>query len=120
MPNATCATVWNGAIVEVSAALVPRYLWQSASIEVAVSDHTVLQTGGVLTFVGSRSESFLHEGVPHTAEVKWGKAALRSFPFVLNIDGTAVLESRVPVTNWWLSLWPIALLLAFLAWRFAI
>ena len=104
----------------ITARLVPRYAWHSASIDVAVSDRIVLRTGGVLKLVGTHVEMFAIDGVEHGVEVTWGKASLRSFPFSLNIDGLPVVASRVPIANWWLALWPWALFVGFVAWRFAL
>ena len=105
--------------MSITARLVPRYAWQSASIDVAVSGRVVLRTGGVMKLVGKHTETFESDGTEHSAEVTWGKATLRSFPFSLSIDGVAVLESRVPIANWWLALWPWALFIGFIAWRFS-
>lgn len=105
--------------MSITAKLVPRYAWQSASIDVAVNRRFVLKTGGVFKLVGKHAETFAFDGIEHSVEVTWGKAALRSFPFSLSIDGLPVLESRVPISNWWLALWPWALIVAFVVWRFS-
>ena len=105
--------------MSIAAKLVPRYVWQSASIDVAVNGRSVLKTGGVFKLVGKHTETFASNGIEHNVEVTWGKAALRSFPFRLSIDGMPVLESRVPISNWWLGLWPWILFVAFVAWRFS-
>jgi hypothetical protein len=117
-PYSSCETNWRGLPVSIAAKLVPRYAWQSASIDVAVDGRFVLKTGGVLKLVGKHTETFASDGIEHSVEVTWGNAALRSFPFSLSIDGVPVLESRVPISNWWLVLWPWALFVAFVAWRF--
>lgn len=110
-------TTWKGAPVFVSARQVPRFAWQSASIDVTIANQVVLCTGGVLKTVGAHTEMFSLDGHAHEATVTWGKAALRSFPYRLSIDGATILESRVPVANWWLALWPWALVVAFVLWR---
>jgi hypothetical protein len=117
--SSSCETNWRGTPVSITAKLVPRYAWQSASLDVAVNGRFVLKTGGVFKLVGKHAETFASDGIEHSVEVTWGKAALRSFPFSLSIDGMSVLESRVPICNWWLALWPWALLVAFVAWRFS-
>lgn len=110
-----CLASWNDKTVLVTARLVPRYLWQSASIDVSLDGHTILKTGGVFKIVGTHIETVDLRGKQHTAEVTWGKGSLRSFPFSLKLDGAQIIESRVQIQNWWLSLWPIALLLCVVA-----
>ena len=112
-----CLASWNDTTVAVTARAIPRFAWTSASIDVAIGDETILKTGGVLKVVGKHVETFELRGATHTVEIAWGKATLRSFPFSLHIDGSPLLASRVPVENWWFSLWPWALLAGFLAWR---
>jgi hypothetical protein len=43
---------WNGSRVGIAARLVPRFAWQTASIELAIGDQVVLRTGGVFKVVG--------------------------------------------------------------------
>src|SRR5258706_6803318 len=102
---------WKGQLVLVSAAYIPRLLWQTASIVVFVHGECVLQTPGKYRFIGSHTNRFTQLGVPHEAVLSWGLAGLRSFPFQLSIDGERVLKSRVYTSNWPLSLWPLAILL---------
>ena len=113
----SCIVSWNGTTVAVTARAVPRYAWMTVSIDVAVGNETILKTGGVLKAVGDHAECFEFRGATHKAQVTWGKPTFRSFPFTLHIDGAPLLESRVPVENWWLTIWPWALLAAFIAWR---
>ena len=56
------------------------------------------------------------DGREHTAELAWGKAKLRSFPIELSVDGAPLLKIDVPVRNWWLSQWPLALIMGVVAW----
>ena len=105
--------------MSITAKLVPRFVWQSASIDVAVNGRFVLKTGGVFKLVGKHTETFAFDGIEHNVEVTWGSAALRSFPFSLSIDGMLVLKSRVHISNWWLALWPWVLFVAFIAWPFS-
>jgi hypothetical protein len=116
--SSACLATWNGASVSITAQLVPRYAWNTASIDVAVDGHTILRTGGVLKSAGTHAEGFTRGGTAHAAELTWGIGALRSFPFSLRIDGAPVVESRVPIQNWWLALWPWAAFACFLAWRY--
>lgn len=111
-----CPASWNNTTVEVTARIIPRYAWTTASIDVAIGGDTVLDTGGVLKIVGTHMGTFEFHGVKHSIEITWGEATLRSFPFRLFIDGFPLLASRVPIANWWLALWPWAVLAGFSAW----
>src|ERR1700693_4926318 len=104
---------WRGQPVLVTSTLIPRFLWQTASIDVFVNGECILRTGGKLKLTGSHTNQFIHSGMPYEAVLSWSFASLRSFPFQLSIDGERVLESRVYTSNWPLSLWPLAILLAF-------
>jgi hypothetical protein len=115
--RSACHTSWNGLAVDVSARLVSRYAWTTASIDVFVDGKPILKTGGVFKIAAKHSERFQEQEGVHSAEISWGKATLQSFPIVLKIDDTQILASRVLVENWWLSLWPLAVLTAFFAWR---
>jgi len=97
---------WNGSRLAVTAKLVPRYLWQTASIDVFLDEQCILRTGGQFKFVGSHASEFEYRGTTHSAVLKGGFASLRSFPFRLTLDGQAVLESRVHMSNWPIALWP--------------
>jgi hypothetical protein len=103
--------------IDVSARLVPRYAWTTASIDVFVDGRRILKTGGVFKIAAKHTERFQEQDGVHAAEIAWGKATLRSFPIVLKIDDTQILASRVVIENWWLVLWPWAALAAFLIWR---
>jgi hypothetical protein len=102
--------------VRMTARLVPRFAWTTASIDVSVDGADVLRTKGVFKAVGRHGETFQMTGAEHKAVVSWGKASIRSFPVNLSIDGVAVMESRVRVENWMLGLWPWALALVVAAW----
>lgn len=112
----TAPASWNNTTVEVTARLIPRYAWTTASIDVAIGGDTVLDTGGVPKIVGSHAGTFEFHGVEHSIEITWGEATLHSFPYRLFIDGLPLLASRVPISNWWLALWPWAILTGFSAW----
>jgi|SRR6266480_4945490 len=103
---------WKGQPVFVTATLIPRFLWQTASIDVYVNSECILRTGGRFKFIGSHTSQFNQSGTSHEAELRWGLASLRSFPFQLSIDGERVLKSRVYTTNWPLAQWPWAIVLA--------
>lgn len=111
-----CSASWNSTAVEVTARMIPRYAWTTASIDVAIGGNTILETGGVLKVVGAHVGPFEFHGVKHSVEITWGEATLRSFPFRLFIDGFPLLASSVPIANWWLALWPWAVLAGFSAW----
>jgi len=96
---------WQGSVVDVQARLVPRYLWNTASIEVFLDGQPILRTGGQFKFTGSYATTFEHSGSTHTTELTWGFCGLSfSFPYQLRIDGTPVAASRVRIRNW-----PVAL-----------
>jgi hypothetical protein len=101
-------TSWQGESVAISCRMVSRYAWTSASIDVAIGDHVILRTGGVLKIVGAHAQQFEYRGSSHTAEVAWGRARRHEFPFTLKIDGQMIAESRVPISNWWCGRWPFA------------
>jgi hypothetical protein len=92
---------WQGSTVEVQARLVPRYLWNTASIDVSLDGQQILRTGGQLKFNGLCSTTFTRAGSTHTAELSWGFSGLSfSFPYQLRIDGAPVATSRVRIRNW--------------------
>jgi hypothetical protein len=113
------AAPWSGAVFEISARSVPRYLWQTVSIDVSLAGQKVLKTGGVFKFVGDRVARYSFEGSEHVASLSWGRASLRFFPVKLAVNGVTIFDDRVPITGWWKGLWPWALILAFIGWRFA-
>ncbi len=100
----TTKTRWRGCTVEVTARLVPRYLWSTASIDVHLDGRCILRTGGQRKIVGSSTAEFQHDGESHTVALSWdqvrsdGFAGL-SFPFHLSIDDAKVAASEVPVEN---------------------
>ena len=95
------AIKWQDSPVDVQARLVPRFLWVTASIDVFLGEQCILCTGGQLKFTGSHSTTFTHSGSTHTAELSWGTSGLSSsFPYRLQIEGTPVSASRVPIRNW--------------------
>jgi len=92
---------WQGSTVDVQARLVPRYFWNTASIDVSLDGQQILRTGGKLKFRGLYSTTFTHAGSTHTAELSWGFSGFSfSFPYQLRIDGTPVAASRVRIRNW--------------------
>src|SRR5438034_342849 len=56
---------WNGSRLAVTAKLVPRYLWQTASIDVFLDEQCILRTGGQFKFVGSHASEFVYRGTTH-------------------------------------------------------
>ncbi|NKI71066.1 hypothetical protein GN109_16695 [Collimonas pratensis] len=97
---------WNGSKITVTSSLLPKILWQTASIDVFFHDKCLLKTGGQLKLTGSHSTQFEHAGVNHEVTLTWGHAGLRSFPVEVDIDGKRVLKSRVFTRNWPLSFLP--------------
>jgi hypothetical protein len=108
-PTLTDRTQWNGQPIQVTSRLVPRFLWQTASIDVFVDGQRVLQTGGQFKFVGTVASQFTHDGKPHNALLNWGRAFLFAFPVELLIDGDVVLKGRIHTRNWPLGFVPVAL-----------
>lgn len=101
-PQAT----WNGSRIAVTSTLLPKILWQTASIDVFLDEECILKTGGQMKLTSSHSADFSHGGQEHKMTLTWGKASLRSFPVEIQIDGQSILSSRVYTRNWTLSLWP--------------
>jgi len=92
---------WQGSKVEVRARLVPRYFWNTASIDVSLDGQQIMRTGGQLKLKGACSTSFTHANRTHIAVLSWGCSGLTfSFPYELRIDGTSVATSRVRIQNW--------------------
>ena len=102
----SCAGEWNGLPVWVTAYLVPRYGYTTASINLFVGGKEVLKTGGVAKATGELSKSFLALGTEHVATVSWGAGGLRSFPVVVTIDAARVADGPVAVHGWPIALWP--------------
>ena len=113
----TASAEWKGQPVLVTSKLIPRFLWQTASIDVYVNKQCVLQTGGQFKATGSHTSQFRDAGKAHEALLKWGHATLRSFPIEFLIDGERVLEARVYTSNWLIGLVPwVGLGLAVIYW----
>lgn len=104
---------WNREAVKVTARVVPKYAFTTASIDVEVGDRLVLATGGVLKFVGSQTRTYERNGKIHTVEVNWGVGKFRSFPVTLLIDGELLFDSNVKVSNWWVMYWPLLAIFGF-------
>jgi hypothetical protein len=109
-PAATPKARWHGCAVEVTARLVPRYLWTTASIDVFLGGRCILRTGGQMKIWGSHSAEFHHDGEPHTAELSWDIERHRRFPYVLLIDGAKIAVSEVPVRNVAMLVIPVLIL----------
>lgn len=118
MPNLELE--WNGSRFAVTSTLLPRKLWQAASIDVFLDGKCLLRTGGVFKLTGSHSAEFEHEGIHHQVTLSWGHASLRSFPIKVEVDGATLYEGHVVSGNWPLSLWPWLTLggvIFHMAWR---
>jgi hypothetical protein len=59
--------------------------------------------------VGMSTAQFYDSGSTYDIALEWGRAAVRSFPITITIDGQVVADSRVSVDNWPLALWPLIL-----------
>jgi hypothetical protein len=113
----TPKTRWHGCTVEVTARLVPRYLWTTSSIDVFLDGRCILRTGGQMKVTGSSSAEFQHDGATHTVAISWGRVQQRGlirrrFPYDLTIDGAKVAASEVPVENSGLLVIPLLALAA--------
>ena len=106
--------MWRDKEIRVQAKLVPRFLWTTASIDVFLGDACILRTGGQLKLRGSQCASFNNGGSEHRAELSWGIARQRSFPYRLSIDGAAVNESTVFIGNWSMAFVPAIIFAAVL------
>ena len=102
---------WEDRAVTVTAHLVPRYIWTTASIDAFLGDECILRTGGQMKIVSTYAETFFHAGSQHTAELTWGVGLLWSFPYMLRIDGVQIDKGRVRVRNW-----PIGLAVMAVMW----
>ncbi len=103
-------TRWNGRTVEVTARIIPRYLWTTASIDVFLDRECILRTGGQKKAVGSSEAEFHYDGSVHTVKLSWGMAHHLSFPYELWIDGAKILVSDVTVANPLLIVMPVLVL----------
>jgi hypothetical protein len=108
---------WKGEQVTITARLVPRYAFMTASIDVSLGGKPILKTDGVLKLVGGQVANFERNGRAHSVEASWGKAALKYFPVKVIVDGQLLVEAPVKISNWWLVYWPWLILLGVLAWR---
>jgi hypothetical protein len=97
-------TTWNGLPISVSAHLVARFAWQTASIDLTVGDDVVLRTGGAFKLTGKVVGPFMVNGVPHEATLECGLARSRSFPYKVTLDGDLVQDGWVGIENWWIGL----------------
>jgi hypothetical protein len=108
---------WNGEQLTITAHLVPRYAFMTASIDVSLADKPVLKTGGVLKLEGGQVANFERNRQAHLVEASWGKATLKYFPVKVVVDGQLLVEAPVKISNWWLVYWPWLILFGVLASR---
>lgn len=97
---------WNGSTLTVRSSLIPKMLWQTASIDAFLDGKCILKTGGKLNVIGSHSAQFEHVGHTREATLSWGLPGFRSFPIEVKIDGQSILKSRVFIRNWPLAYCP--------------
>jgi hypothetical protein len=103
LPYFSPYALWNNHRIDVTAALIPRRLWTTASIDVFIDGNCILRSGGKINLTGGCTNTFTDAQGTHTVTLTWGLGLLRSFPYALYIDQALVSESRVPVSNWWLG-----------------
>ncbi len=109
---------WRGRTVEVTARVIPRYLWTTASIDVYIDAECVLQTGGQMKATGGCTAQFYDSGSTHEIVLEWGLPLITSFPVTITIDGELVVDSPVTVDYWMLALWPAIVVAAGAVWIF--
>jgi len=114
--NLSRVAEWCGNPVEVTARFIPKFLWTTASIDVLVDSRCVLRTGGKWKIVGTSAARFDHAGSIHDIELTWGLCPLRSFSIKIKIDRELIADTRVLVSNWPTSLWPVAAFLVWFGW----
>jgi hypothetical protein len=107
---------WKESKLTVTSVLLPKLLWQTASIDVFLDEKCVLRTGGQLKLTGSHSGHFDHAEESHEVTLTWGHADLRSFPVEVLIDAQSVVSARVFTRNWPMALWPWVALVIFAAY----
>jgi hypothetical protein len=119
LPYFTPIPQWNDHRIDVRAALVPKFLWSTASIDVYLDGVRILRTGGKLRPTGLVETSFTDANGTHQVALTWGVGWLFAFPFVLYIDGEMIANARVRVSNWPLgiALW-LAVLAAVIGFKF--
>jgi hypothetical protein len=108
-------TQWNGCAIEVTARLIPRFLWSTASIDVFLDGRCILRTGGQLGFTGSSWAVFHHARSLHKVELSWERAIGHAFPYRLTIDDDEVAASLVFVENLAFFVIPAALVVGSIA-----
>jgi hypothetical protein len=118
-PVPMAKTRWHGTTVEVTARLVPRYLWTTSAIDVFLDGRCILRTDGQMKITGSSSAEFHHDGTAHTVELSWGRVHQRGvirccFPYQLTIDGAKVAVAEVAVENAGLLIIPMLVLASLL------
>jgi hypothetical protein len=114
-PVPKAKTHWHGSTIEVTARLIPRYLWTTASIDVFLDGRCILRTGGQMKTIGSSSAEFHHDGAVHIVELSWDRVqpqglTRHSFPYQLSIDGAKLAASEVAVDNAGLIVIPLFLM----------
>jgi hypothetical protein len=101
---------WETQPVLVSARLVPRYLWTTASIDVTVGSRRVLATGGVMKMASTCNAEFDHGDCLHRVALTWSAPHQGSFPITVAIDGQVVANTCVQLRRWYLGAWPLVIL----------
>ncbi len=113
MSNANLQTNWEDGKITVTSTLLPKILWQTASIDVFLNEKCLLKTNGQLKITGSHTAQFTHNTVNHEVILIWGTGGLRTFPIEVSIDGKQIIKSEIYTSNWILGCLPWLALIIF-------
>src|SRR5262245_32270742 len=64
---------WKDSALEVTARLIPRFVWMTASIDVVLNGQPILRSGGEMRITGSAVSEFDYRGSVHRCELSWGQ-----------------------------------------------
>jgi hypothetical protein len=104
-------TRWQNSDLEIKCAVVPRYFWTTASIDVFLNGACILRTGGVFKSSGAQKNAFTQNGREHEVELSWqSPEMIIYFPYKLLIDGELIASSRIAPGNWPILCIPVVIL----------
>jgi hypothetical protein len=103
-------TIWQDSDFKVTAVVVPRYFWTTASIDVFLADECLLRTGGVFRLTGTNRTDFVYNGEPHFLVLSWQVGRGIDLLYQLSIDGKEIADSKIRLRNWPFLFLPIAAL----------
>lgn len=101
---------WRDETLGLTAHVMARRLFMTASIDVLLHDRVVLATGGQPRATGTARARFEHLGDWHDIELDWDRVRGDGFPVAVRIDGELVGEAVVPLRDKWkIALIPVSL-----------